>query len=104
MFVQAAARELFGHSLHLSWVGWLTSLIAIEGGLLGWMAFRRDAWESRGKAVPYAWWGRYVAPGGWVAWSGLLIYAESTVVRVLIALIGTSALLVYIVHIERSKG
>lgn len=90
----AVAQMLFGQPLPSSWLGWLTLLLGIWSGL-GVFQVTVTAFIDQHKQRPLELrLSGYLLPGGWIAWSGLLIWEEPRPFPVLVVLLGLLVMLI----------
>jgi hypothetical protein len=97
----ARSQLLFGEPLPSDWVGWLVLLIGIWSGLsvlhITLAAFV-DQHRKRRLKLRFS---GHLLPGGWIAWGGLLIYAEPRPFPILVVLSGLLAMLISAAELRR---
>jgi hypothetical protein len=101
VILAAASRTFFGQSLPSDWLDWLVLLIAIWGGLSVVRVAAAEFIDQHMKLLASLRLGGYIFPGGWIAWSGLLLYAEPGPLSALVFLMGVMAMLVAVKELRR---
>ena len=101
MALTAASQTFFGRALPSDWLDWLVLLIAIWGGLSVVRAAAAEFVDEHKKLPAGLRLGGYIFPGGWIVWSGLLLYAEPGPLSALVFLMGVLAMLVAAKELRR---
>jgi hypothetical protein len=97
----ATSQTFFGQSLPSDWLDWLVLLIAIWSGFSIVRVVAAEFVEQHKKLPTNLRLGSYVFPGGWIVWSGLLLYAEPGPLSALVFLVGAMAMLAAVKSFRR---
>jgi Na+/proline symporter len=101
VLLATASRTFFGESLPDGWLGWLTLLLAVWGGM-GVLQTVMAAFIQQHREEPLKIkHSGYILPAGWVLWGCLLIYAEPHPFPVLVVLVGLLAVLISATELRR---